>query len=62
LGPVSLEVGDQVWAIKRAMYLAVLRELRGATFTLVGETCLHGFIDSQMKQRAGNEITNIAIE
>lgn len=61
LGPASVLVGDQVWGFQGAMVPFILRAREGHSFSLVGETYLHGFMDGEMKQRVGSNVTEIRI-
>jgi hypothetical protein len=50
LGPQSAEVGDEVWLVDGAQVPFILRPVAGKeqTFTLVGETYVHGFMNGEM--------------
>lgn len=49
LGPDSMRVGDEVWALQSTHVLFVLRKSENnAKYRLVGEAYLHGFMQGEM--------------
>jgi hypothetical protein len=55
LGPQSAEAGDEVWLVDGAQVPFILRPVDRIkqTFTLVGETYVHGFMNGEMLDWGG---------
>jgi len=62
LGPVSAEVGDQIWMLRTGRVPFVLRGAgEPGQFRLVGETYLHGFMDGELQGTTRRRLEEVVI-
>lgn len=61
IGPASLQKGDEVWMLQSACVPFLLRGVEDGNHTLIGETYLHGYMNSEMEDENKAELSEVSI-